>query len=126
MNSNLTRRTILAAAGGIALPRALLAQGAAFDTDVIVVGAGAAGLSAAKELRRLGKRFVVVEARDRVGGRVFTDKSLGAGFDAGAVYIHWAERNPWREIAQGFGRQAVDEGSLPRGADKSFEDGAPA
>ena len=126
MNSDLTRRTILAAAGGIALPRALLAQGAAFDTDVIVVGAGAAGLSAAKELRRLGKRFVVVEARDRVGGRVFTDKSLGAGFDAGAVYIHWAERNPWREIAQGFGREAVDEGSLPRGADKSFEDGAPA
>jgi monoamine oxidase len=72
---------------------------AAADADVAIVGAGAAGLAAAKELRKAGRSFVVLEARARIGGRAYTDDTLGIPFDAGAQYIHWAERNPWKKIA---------------------------
>jgi len=69
------------------------------EVDVAIVGAGAAGLAAAKELRKAGRSFVVLEARARIGGRACTDDTLGIPFDAGAQYIHWAERNPWKKIA---------------------------
>jgi monoamine oxidase len=72
---------------------------AAAEVDVAIVGAGAAGLAAAKELRKAGRSFVVLEARARIGGRAYTDDTLGIPFDAGAQYIHWAERNPWKKIA---------------------------
>ena len=42
------------------------------DADVVVIGAGAAGLAAAPELRAVRRRFIVLEARDHVGGRVLT------------------------------------------------------
>jgi monoamine oxidase len=95
----LDRRSVLAGAA------AALAAGPARadDTDVVVIGAGAAGIAAARELRRLGKRFVVVEASNRVGGRLYTDRSLNEPFDAGAAYIHFADRNPWSEIATELG-----------------------
>ena len=119
-----TRRSLLAAGGTLALPRALRAQ-ALFDTDVAIVGAGPAGLGAARACVRDGKRFVLLEARSRIGGRVFTDGSLGAPYDAGAFYIHWAERNPWRSIASELGVTLRDENALPPGAWMSFENGAP-
>ena len=72
---------------------------AAAEIDVAIVGAGAAGLAAAKELRKAGRSFVVLEARSRIGGRAYTDDTVGIPFDAGAQYIHWAERNPWKRIA---------------------------
>ena len=94
-----SRRTFLSAAAALALPRALHARSAVFDADVAIVGAGAAGLAAARECARLGRTFALLEARGRIGGRVFTDASLGDPFDAGAVYIHWAASNPWAEVA---------------------------
>jgi monoamine oxidase len=99
-----------AVSAAIALPAYRQAQ--PFDIDVAVVGAGAAGLAAAKELQRLGKTVVVLEARRRIGGRVFTDTSLGLPFDAGASYIHWAERNPWLEIARQFGAPLLDDRTI--------------
>ncbi len=124
MPSTLTRRSILTAGATLALPRALRAQ-ALFDTDVVIVGAGPAGLGAARACARDGERFVMLEARNRIGGRVFTDMSLGAPYDAGAFYIHWAERNPWRTIADELGVSARDENAFPNGAWLSFENGAP-
>lgn len=92
----------------MAAPRLARARNSV-DVDVVVVGAGAAGLAAAKELRALGKSVTVCEARDRIGGRAFTDTSLGVPFDAGAAYIHWAERNPWLEIARQFGAMVQED-----------------
>ncbi|MDQ0915909.1 flavin monoamine oxidase family protein [Paenibacillus sp. V4I5] len=56
-------------------------------TDVIIVGAGLAGLSAALELRRNGKTVVVLEAQNRVGGRVFSEQRDGIIIDYGAQWI---------------------------------------
>lgn len=58
--------------------------------DVIIVGAGAAGLAAAKKLREAGKKIVVLEARERVGGRVFTvhPPATPHAVEMGAEFIH--------------------------------------
>ncbi len=66
---------------------------------IIVVGAGVAGLSAAQKLTTWGAEVVIVEARDRIGGRLWTDRSLGAPFEIGAGWIHGPENNPVSELA---------------------------
>ncbi|KAA1398081.1 flavin monoamine oxidase family protein [Aeromicrobium ginsengisoli] len=71
--------------------------------DVIVVGAGVAGLTAARLLAREGQRVVVLEARDRVGGRVWTDRSDGGTTDLGASWIHGTTGSPVAAAAEAFG-----------------------
>src|SRR5690348_2341533 len=56
--------------------------------DALVIGAGIAGLTAARELSKAGMKALVVEARDRVGGRIFTDHSLGFPVELGAEFVH--------------------------------------
>lgn len=56
--------------------------------DAIVIGAGVAGLAAARLLENAGRQVVVLEARDRVGGRVWTDRADGLITDLGASWIH--------------------------------------
>ena len=60
------------------------------EFDVIVIGAGAAGLMAARELLRAGRSVLVLEARDRVGGRIWTRREAGfpAPIELGAEFIH--------------------------------------
>ncbi len=60
------------------------------EVDVAVVGAGAAGLAAARELRRAGLRVAVFEARDRIGGRIFTHRDLRVPLpvELGAEFVH--------------------------------------
>jgi len=122
MLSRLSRRTVLAGAAALAAPALARAQSAAFDVDVAIVGGGAAGLAAGRELQRLGRSFVILEARDRIGGRTYTDASLGQPFDAGALYIHWAERNPWAEAARALGVETVSERN---GAFRIYDQGRP-
>lgn len=108
MSRLITRRgATFGLAAAAAFPAVTRAQNV-FDVDVVVVGAGAAGLGAAQELRRLGKRALVLEARGRVGGRVYTDRTLGDPWDAGALYIHWSDRNPWTELAARYGFETLD------------------
>ena len=72
--------------------------------DIAVIGAGAAGLAAGLTLQGSGKSFIVLEARDRIGGRAFTDTtSLGLPFDCGAHWLHAADQNPFRTIADRLG-----------------------
>jgi len=71
--------------------------------DVLIIGAGAAGLAAAQTLRRVGQEVTVLEARDRVGGRILTlaDPTFPAPLDLGAEFIHGREAaaSPWlREV----------------------------
>jgi monoamine oxidase len=70
--------------------------------DTIVVGAGVAGLTAARLLNRAGQRVIVLEARDRVGGRVWTVRAGGAATDLGASWIHGIDDNPVAEAARAF------------------------
>lgn len=99
------------------------AQSATTDIDVVVIGAGAAGIEAALGLKAAGRKAIVLEARNRVGGRAFTDTSLGIPYDAGAMFIHWAERNPWVQIAAGLGIETPPEPS--GGGFQVFADGLP-
>jgi monoamine oxidase len=62
--------------------------------QVIVIGAGIAGLAAADSLRNRGYDVIVLEARGRIGGRIWTDRSLGIPLDMGAAYLEGADGNP--------------------------------
>jgi len=68
--------------------------------DTIVVGAGMAGVTAATLLGRGGRRVVVLEARDRVGGRTWTDRDAGFSVDRGASWIHGVDGNPIVPLAE--------------------------
>jgi monoamine oxidase len=80
--------------------------------DIAVIGAGAAGLAAGLSLKASGKSFIVLEARDRVGGRAFTDtESLGLPVDCGAHWLHAAAQNPFTKIADRLGVSYNDQTS---------------
>lgn len=67
---------------------------------VIIIGAGIAGLACARELERAQVDAIVLEARDRIGGRIWTDDSLGVPVDLGASWIHGHWRNPLMKLAR--------------------------
>lgn len=66
---------------------------------VLVIGAGMAGLSAARDLASQGYPVSLLEARDRIGGRVWTSSKFGYPTDLGASWIEGAEDNPIKELA---------------------------
>lgn len=74
------------------------------DFDCIVIGAGAAGVAAGRALARGGATFMVLEARQRAGGRAFTQAAGGFPVDLGAGWLHSADRNVLLPLAeqQGF------------------------
>jgi monoamine oxidase len=78
-------------------------QGKGQDLDVVVVGAGIAGLSAASNLRSQGHKVLVLEGRDRIGGRVWTERSWqDIPLDMGASWIHGVTGNPITALSQKF------------------------
>jgi monoamine oxidase len=77
------------------------------SADVIVIGAGIAGLACARTLADAGVSVIVLEARERLGGRVWTDHSLGVPIDLGAAWIHLAEKNPITGLARDAGIPAL-------------------
>src|SRR5215471_8938622 len=77
--------------------------------DVCVVGAGAAGIVAARELVRAALGVRVFEARGRVGGRAWTDhEPFGAAIDRGCAWLHNAPDNPWTAYARARGFAVVE------------------
>ena len=67
---------------------------------VIVVGAGMSGAKAAYDLRAAGHDVTVLEARDRLGGRIWTNREFGYPLDTGASWIHGIRRNPVHKLAR--------------------------
>ena len=74
------------------------------DPEAAVIGGGAAGIGAARRLREAGVKTLIVEARDRLGGRAWTVEVGGFAVDLGCGWLHSAERNPWTAIAERQGR----------------------
>lgn len=96
-------------AGCATLGRDAVAPGGGGRADVIIVGAGLAGLTAAKELDKAGVKVLVLEAQDRIGGRALTDtKIFSVPIDYGAAWFHGVETNPLDEIADKMGFHRVD------------------
>jgi len=81
---------------------------------VIVIGAGISGLAAAKKLKDKGFNVIVLEAQEKIGGRIRTDRSLGMAFDEGASWIHGPKGNPITNLASQAGANTylTDDNSL--------------
>jgi monoamine oxidase len=82
--------------------------------SVIIIGAGISGLAAAKKLKENGFDVTVLEAQNKVGGRLRTDRRLGFAFDEGASWIHGIDGNPITNLAQQAGMKTAftDDDSL--------------
>jgi monoamine oxidase len=91
------------------------------DFDVLIVGAGAAGIAAGLRLMGSGLRFLIIEGRLRAGGRATTVLADGFPLDLGCGWLHSADRNPWHErlvragftidkTPPGWGEQSLDLG----------------
>ena len=97
-----------AMASGERAARSLVAQRSSLaGGTVAVVGAGVAGLSAARMLTSLGARVTVYEARDRIGGRIYTDRSAGFPIELGAAWVHGLTGNPLVPMLRAAGRSLV-------------------
>ncbi|MGP1355904.1 flavin monoamine oxidase family protein [Roseicyclus sp.] len=97
------RRVLALAAAALAAPRVVRSD-MPLDAEVAVVGAGAAGIAAARRLVAWDYEVVLLEARDRVGGRAWTDASaLGLPWDAGAQWLHNGGLNPLARAARDLG-----------------------
>jgi monoamine oxidase len=73
------------------------------NPDVVIVGAGAAGIAAARRLAMSGLSTTVLEATGRIGGRAWTCDVAGLHLDLGCGWLHSADRNPWTGIAEAAG-----------------------
>jgi monoamine oxidase len=92
------------------------------DHDVIVVGGGLAGLTVARELQQRGHRVLVLEGRDRLGGRTWTTSFAGHDVEFGGTWIHWFQPHVWAEVTRyGLG---VVESPAPEGCIQLTADGA--
>jgi len=75
-------------------------DGSQVGERILIIGAGVAGLAAARQLAGRGANVTILEARDRIGGRVWTDRTLGTPVDLGASWIHGdSGKNPIRRLA---------------------------
>jgi pseudooxynicotine oxidase len=70
------------------------------EQDVIVVGGGLSGLTAARELRNAGHRVLILEARDRLGGRAFTSQFAGTEVELGGAFVHWFQPHIFAELTR--------------------------
>lgn len=110
--STLSRRSFLAGSTALLAAPALRGADAEVSVDVVVVGAGAAGIAAARRLRAGKARVFIFEASARIGGRCITDTaSLGLPFDLGAHWIHDPGSNPLAAAA----RAGLEVYPAPRG-----------
>ena len=113
----ITRRDLLAASAAIvtapAFSRCALAAPVPREADIVVIGAGAAGIAAARRVQAANRKVIVLEADSRLGGRCWTDSaSFDVPFDRGARWLHNPETNPMIRLARGAG---LDMAAAPLG-----------
>jgi monoamine oxidase len=113
----MTRRDFLSASAGLAATPALAggAWGAPLprEADIVVIGAGAAGIAAARRIQAANRKVIVVEAFSQIGGRCLTDTStFGVPFDRGARWMHNPDTNPMIRLAREAG---LDISAAPLG-----------
>ena len=104
----MTRRDFLSASAAVAVAPTLGADawGAPLprEADIVVIGAGAAGIAAARRILAANRRVIVVEATGQVGGRCLTDTAtFGAPFDRGARWMYNPDTSPMVKLARGSG-----------------------
>ena len=104
----ITRRDFLSASAALAMAPALgPATGAAplpREADIVVIGAGAAGIAAARRIMAANRKVIVVEAAGQIGGRCLTDAtSFDVPFDRGARWLHNPDSNPLIRLARNAG-----------------------
>ncbi|KAJ6028116.1 hypothetical protein N7540_003692 [Penicillium herquei] len=93
---------------GVISPSTNLTSGSG-PWDVIVVGAGYSGLTATRDLCVAGLRVLLVEARDRIGGRSWSSNIDGYPFEMGGTWVHWGQPHVWREISRYQMRTELEE-----------------
>jgi monoamine oxidase len=108
----MTRRGFLSASAALASApawsRGAFSAAIPRDADIVVIGAGAAGIAAARRIMAANRKVIVVEAADRVGGRCITDtSSFEVPFDRGARWMHNPDSNPMIRLARGAGFEIV-------------------
>jgi len=113
----ITRRDFLSASAAFAAAPLLGGRGWAAplprEVDIVVIGAGAAGIAAARRIQAANRKVIVLEATSQVGGRCITDTTtFDAPFDRGARWIHNPDTNPMIKLARGAG---MDIGPAPLG-----------
>ncbi|HMH97760.1 MAG TPA: FAD-dependent oxidoreductase, partial [Bradyrhizobium sp.] len=104
----MTRRKFLSASAALAAAPALGADawGAPLprEADIVVIGAGAAGIAAARRIKAANRRVIVVEATGQIGGRCLTDtRTFDVPFDRGARWMHNPDTNPMIKLARNAG-----------------------
>ena len=113
----ITRREFLAASAALAslpgLSRSANAAPMPREADIVVIGAGAAGIAAARRVQAANRKVIVLEADSRLGGRCWTDSAtFDVPFDRGARWLHNPETNPMIRLARGAG---LDIAAAPLG-----------
>src|ERR1700760_1963662 len=108
----MTRRDFLSASAGLSLTPVLGAgaMGAPLprEADIVVIGAGAAGIAAARRIMAANRKVIVVEAAGQVGGRCITDSStFEVPFDRGARWLHNPDSNQIIKLARAAGFEIV-------------------
>src|SRR5579871_2826708 len=104
----MTRRDLLAASAAMAMApmagRRAFAAPLPREADIVVIGAGAAGIAAARRIQAANRKVIVVEADSRLGGRCWTDvNGFDVPFDRGARWLHNPDTNPMVRLARGAG-----------------------
>src|ERR1035437_10851990 len=104
----MTRRDFLSASAALAAVPALGAGAwgppLPREADIVVIGAGAAGMAAARRIQAANRRVIVVEAAGQIGGRCLTDTTtFDVPFDRGARWMHNPDTNPMIKLARSAG-----------------------
>jgi len=111
----LTRRELMAAAALLAMAprRNARAAGLPREVDVAIIGAGAAGIAAARKVAAAGRSVLMLEAGSRIGGRCVTDATaFGVPFDRGARWLYASSSNPLANLAR---QERIDVAPVTRG-----------